>query len=227
MSKQLTLDNAGRMPETRQKVLLALPILVLATTYPAYQLFVGAWGDKIGYLAGFLFYWLFWCLLIPLWVLGRAGLNDLFRRVVQPFGSPAWLGLLLLIWPLLLAALAVLPVKLSQATLIIVVASAALALVNATLEELLWRGAYIKAFPTSAVWGWLYPSVGFAIWHLAPQSIHGNPMPGGAATFLLGALVIGLSYGWVAWRTGSIRWTVASHVLMNFLGLGATLYLGA
>lgn len=225
MSKELKLNNAARMLATKQKVLLVVPLLLLATTYPAYQFFVGVWGDRIGYLAGFFFYWLFWCLLLPIWVLGRAGLRDLFRRVSRPFGHPGWLGALLLIWPPLLAGLTVLPVKLPQASLMVLLVSAALALVNATLEELLWRGAYIKAFPTSALWGWLYPSFGFAIWHLAPQAIHGNPMPGGAATFLLGALVIGLSYGWVAWRTGSIRWTVASHVLMDFLGLGGTLYL--
>lgn len=72
----------------------------------------------------------------------------------------------------------------------------------------------------------LYASLGFAIWHLAPQAIHGNPMPGGAISFVLGALAIGLSYDWVAWRTGSIRWMAVSHVCLNFLGLGATLYLG-
>jgi hypothetical protein len=35
-----------------------------------------------------------------------------------------------------------------------------------------------------------------------------------------GALVIGLSYGWVAWCTGSIRWTVVSHICLNFLVSG-------
>jgi membrane protease YdiL (CAAX protease family) len=49
-------------------------------------------------------------------------------------------------------------------------------------------------------------------------------MPGGILSYLFGALVIGLPYGWVAWRTGSIRWTAASHGMRNLLGLGATLY---
>lgn len=56
MSKELVFDNANRIPGTKQKLLLTLPVFVLATTYPAYQLFVSAWGDRVGYLAGFLFY---------------------------------------------------------------------------------------------------------------------------------------------------------------------------
>jgi membrane protease YdiL (CAAX protease family) len=60
----------------------------------------------------------------------------------------------------------------------------------------------------------------------SPLAIHGNPIPDGAFSFVLSTLAIGLSYGWVAWRTGSIRWTVVSHICLNFLGLGAILYLG-
>jgi membrane protease YdiL (CAAX protease family) len=37
----------------------------------------------------------------------------------------------------------------------------------------------------------------------------------------LAALGIGLMYGWVAWRTGSIRWTSVSHVLLNAAGVSA------
>jgi membrane protease YdiL (CAAX protease family) len=39
------------------------------------------------------------------------------------------------------------------------------------------------------------------------------------------AAMSGLQWGWVAWRTGSIRWTTVSHVLFDFSGLGARLYL--
>jgi membrane protease YdiL (CAAX protease family) len=44
-------------------------------------------------------------------------------------------------------------------------------------------------------------------------------MPGGILSDLSGALVIAFSYGWVAWRTGSIRWTVALYLFMNCLGV--------
>jgi membrane protease YdiL (CAAX protease family) len=214
--------QAGRT--SKQYILLIVPPVLILVMYLAYQGFVAMWGAKVGYFAAFSLYWIAGCLLLPLWILGRDGVLSLFQRVREPLGQPLWLGATLLIWPPLLAGLTVLPVKFPQLTFAIVAGSAGLALVNATLEEVLWRGAYIRTFPQEKLWGWIYPSIGFSLWHIAPLSVHNNPMPGGMYSYLLSALVIGLSYGWVAWRTGSIRWTVASHVLMNFLGMGATLY---
>ncbi len=43
---------------------------------------------------------------------------------------------------------------------------------------------------------------------------------------VLFAAVLGLMWGWVAHRTGSIRLTAVSHVLLDFSGLSALLYLG-
>ena len=67
---------------------------------------------------------------------------------------------------------------------------------------------------------------GFALWHLAPLSVRPSTMPGGAGGFIAGALLLGLGWGWVAWRTGSIRWTVVSHILLDLSGLGALKYSG-
>lgn len=84
----------------------------------------------------------------------------------------------------------------------------------------------MAAFPKGIWLGYLYPALGFAAWHLTPLSVRPSAMPGGAGGFAAGALFLGLCWGWVAWRTGSIRWTVVSHVLTDFLGLGALVYLG-
>ena len=102
--------------------------------------------------------------------------------------------------------------------------SAGLAIVNAIGEEVLWRAIYPHVFPRQVVRGYLYPAVGFTLWHLVPQSIHKSRMRGGTKAFLAGALFIGLGHGWVAWRTGSIRWTTLTHILTDFLGLGGLIY---
>jgi membrane protease YdiL (CAAX protease family) len=69
------------------------------------------------------------------------------------------------------------------------------------------------------------PSVGFGLWHLAPQSVStGLGNPGGAVAFVGVATLFGLCLGWVAYRTGSIRWPVISHVLLDFAGLGGRVY---
>jgi membrane protease YdiL (CAAX protease family) len=108
----------------------------------------------------------------------------------------------------------------------VLVSSAALAIVNAIAEEVLWRGIYSSVFPRQLIRGYLYPAVGFALWHVVPQSIHPSQLRGGTKAFLAGAFFIGLGHGWVAWRTRSIRWTTLTHILTDFLGLGGFIYFG-
>jgi hypothetical protein len=75
-----------------QIALLIAPPLLLATTYPVYQLLLRRYGKKWSYLGGFLFYWTLWCLFFPLALLGPQGLVGLFHGVSSPFGHPWWLG---------------------------------------------------------------------------------------------------------------------------------------
>jgi membrane protease YdiL (CAAX protease family) len=99
-----------------------------------------------------------------------------------------------------------------------------LAIVNAALEEILWRSTYMFVFGDRP---WLvigYSSVGFAIWHYAPQIIMENRNPGGAHSFVAFAFVLGLCYSYVAFRQRSIFWTTVAHAFFDFAGLGAAFY---
>lgn len=213
-------------PSARQIVLLLAPPLLLLATYLSFQKLVRRFGPKRGYLGGFLVYWIGWCLLLPLWVLGPSQLRELFRDRHPRLGRPRWLGLLCLGLPLLLGYGYEFPRvlrKVQGATVFLL--SGILALVNGTLEEVLWRGTYLRVFPDSWLLGTLYPTLGFAVWHFAPQSVFPNPRPGGNLLLVVVAGVMGLLWGWVAKRTRSIRWTVVSHVLFDYSGLGARIYL--
>jgi membrane protease YdiL (CAAX protease family) len=108
----------------------------------------------------------------------------------------------------------------------IVVISAIFAIINVTLEEMFWRGTFVTVFPTSWVWGYLYPSIGFGYWHFAPQVIFPSQMPGGAFTFATMSIGMGLTFGWVAKKTGSIRWTTIAHILTDFMGLAGLVFIG-
>jgi membrane protease YdiL (CAAX protease family) len=130
----------------------------------------------------------------------------------------------LLIIPLLLGYGYAFPRAIGQASVSIVLLSALLAIINGTLEELLWRGAYLTAFQGNWFLGYIYPAFGFAIWHLAPQSIFRNPAPGGSIALVVVAGVVGLMWGWVSRQTGSILWGTVSHILFDFSGLGARIY---
>jgi membrane protease YdiL (CAAX protease family) len=64
----------------------------------------------------------------------------------------------------------------------------------------------------------------FGLWHVAPQSVRTSSLPGGVASFVLYATVLGLLYAYYARHTGSIRWCTVSHCIHDALGLGAFVY---
>ncbi len=179
-----------------------------------------AWlGPARGYLAGFLFYWICRCFLLPLLTVGAEGLREMFKTPQPMPGKPDRLWVFLLVGPPLVMYITRFPAEAKGASRKIVVYSALFALANGTMEEVLWRGAYITAFPNNWLWAYLYPSLWFGLWHLSPQVVYPSEMPGGAIAFALMSISLGLVWGWVAKTTGSIRWTVVAHILLNFAGL--------
>ena len=208
----------------RKVALLVAPWLLLASTTAVFRRLSAHLGPKRGYLGGFLFYWIFWCMLFPMWVLGARRLPALFRSRVEPSRPPSHSDLLLLALPPAVGYSLAFPRALARADEKIVLASALQALINASAEELLWRGTYLAVFPNSPALGYLYPTVGFAVWHYAPQVVFPSRYPGGRTSFVATAGLFGLIWGRVASRNGSVGWSVVSHVLLDFSGLGARIY---
>jgi membrane protease YdiL (CAAX protease family) len=198
--------------------------LLLLSTTAAFRRLSARFGPKRGYLGGFLFYWIFWCLLFPTWILGPRRVPALFGMRAAPPRPSSRLDFLLLAVPPAVGYSLAFPRALARADKKIVLASALQALVNASAEELLWRGTYQAVFPKSLALGYLYPTVGFAVWHYAPQVVFPSRYPGGATSFVLSAGLFGLLWGRVASRDGSIGRSVVSHVLLDFSGLGARIY---
>ena len=95
------------------------------------------------------------------------------------------------------------------------------AIINGVCEELLWRGLYIKVFPNNALLGVIFPAIGFAFWHISPQLIF--PAEQGVWPFVTSTLFLGLSYGWIAYKTKSIKWNAISHSLGGILDLGGAI----
>jgi membrane protease YdiL (CAAX protease family) len=76
-------------------------------------------------------------------------------------------------------------------------------------------------FPKNVKLGLIYPTVGFAIWHLSPQIVF--PSEGGLVgiiIFVILTFFLGLSYGWVSYRTNSIKWNALSHSINGILAFG-------
>jgi membrane protease YdiL (CAAX protease family) len=201
-----------------------LPLLLLITTWAAFQLLTARFGQKTGYFLGFIFYWLFWCLTVPLILIGKESIIDLFKLKRPVFGKRKLLNILLLIVPLILVYSYEFPKALSNSGVIVIFASAALSAVNATAEEILWRGTFFKIMGAGSKWFIPLSSLGFATWHFAPMTIFGNHNPGGALSFVAVSFVLGIFYSWVTQNCNSILLTTLSHMLFDFSGLGARIY---
>ena len=209
----------------RRLVALSLPVAVPVAMTAAFALAGDRLGQRGGYLAGFGLYWAS-CGALSFAILGRARMRQSVRDARPRLGKPAVLGAALLLWPPAGAIATRLVPDLRDATPAMVATAISIALVNAVLEELLWRGVYITLWPDNPWLGWVWPAVGFGAWHLAPQVIHPSPL--GPLAYVIAATALGLSWGWVAWRSGSIRWVMVSHVVTDASGIrNALFFLGS
>jgi hypothetical protein len=213
---------ATRSERKRQQVAVILPAAVPLSMVGVFAAANAIFSPVPGYLVGFLVYWGVWCAVVPLWLLGPDRIRELWRDRRPRLGRPWWLGLVLLLFPPL-GALATrwLP-EVGGAGVAMIGGALAIGVVNATMEELLWRGVFVSLWPHDWRLGLLWPTIGFATWHVAPQVIH--PASMGIAPYVVASGVLGFCWGWVAWRTGSLRWSWVSHVITDSSGIGNVLF---
>jgi membrane protease YdiL (CAAX protease family) len=175
------------------------------------------WGLRAGYRAGFAVYWAA-CTTIAVALLGRRGTREVFSRP-RPLPHPRWLALAALALPPLGGVATQLAPAIGETDGRTLSLSAALATVNASAEELVWRGVPAAYFPDDRLRGWLLPALGFTAWHLVPLAAARSMRR--APGLLGGAALIGLGYGWVSWRTRSLRWTLPPHIVTDASGVRA------
>jgi hypothetical protein len=199
-----------------QVALLVAPPLLVLTTYVVFRTTARHFGSASAHWIGFPFYWLAWCLLLPYLTVGSTGLKQMFAAPHPTVGKPAPLGIILLLTPPLSIFLTRFKPEMQGATPTFVLVSLLYALTNGTLEEILWRGTYLVAFPESWGWGLLYPALWFGLWHVAPLASDLETSIRDSLPFALMSIGLGLIWGWVARTSGSIRLVVVAHILLNF-----------
>lgn len=203
----------------RSGMALLLPPLLLTVMAGVFGLSARLVGAEAGYLLGFGLYWLFWCLLVPRALLGKAEFASILRDRARLFSRTNWLAAGLWLTVTVIAILMYVTDFL-RAPLTLVLLAAPLATLNGLCEEILWRGLYVRLFPRMPWLAIVYPSLGFAFWHLAPQVIFPAENVSG---FVISTFFLALPYGLIAYKTGSARWTAISHSLSGILALSGYL----
>lgn len=208
----------------KRLLLYLTPPLVLLSTIIVFHYASFLFGQKPGYFVGFLFYWLFWCLIVPIITIGRAEIKSSFLRIPTRISKLTIRELIMLAIPLLLGYGYAFPKALNSANFMIVIFSLLLAVVNALFEEILWRATFIKFFGKNVFMSLIYPTIGFGVWHYSPQTIFPSSTTGTTTAFIGVAAIVGFFYGLIARKYNSIFWTTIAHAFFDFSGLGGRLY---
>ncbi len=151
-------------------LILIIPFLLIPSTHVAFTSLVNRLGKEKGYLFGFLFYWMFWCLLVPFYLLGWKGFLSFLIDIVPLFSRPNWLVAALFIF-ITFMTLFIYGQRFLQTSILQVLIAIPAATINGVCEEILWRGLYVRMFLDNYWLAIFYPAVGFALWHLVPQQI--------------------------------------------------------
>jgi membrane protease YdiL (CAAX protease family) len=198
-----------------QYALLVLPFILVPSVAFVFNVLSKWLGKEQGYLLGFLFYWTIWCVFVPLIYLGKDGFLSLLVDKSPLLSRPNWLAAVLWI-TITLVTLVMYGKNFIQAPLALMLVAIPSATINGLCEELLWRGVYIRAFPNNVWLAIIFPAIGFLLWHLVPQQIYSD---GNKLAFVLSTFFLGLAYGFIAYQTGSAKWTAISHSLNGVLAL--------
>ncbi len=211
----------------RRAVAMALPAVMPVAMSSVFLATTNTFGRRRGYQAGFALYWAS-CWAAAITTAGPGRLVRMFRHGTRSLPAPRAFSIALLAFPAVGAVFTEFVPNLRRAGAPATAASVGIGLTNALAEEAFWRALPVALFPDDPVRGWLWPAAGFTAWHLVPLRAAGTDA-GRATRLILGAGVIGMGYGWVAFKTRSVAPTIGPHAITDASGVrvAKTMWLGA
>jgi CAAX protease family protein len=202
----------------KEFIIYLLPPFLIISFYLVFHFLTTIASEKEAYLLGMTLYWILGCLAPAfLWI------SKTNRKLLLRIRKIKWWQLILVFAPVSLAFLfGPFRQRINEATTIVIILSLPYACVNAFCEEFLWRGVFYVHHQRNFFHAVFVPSVWFGIWHYVPLSV--RPASIGNLYFIISAVGLGLCWGILTYKTRSIFWSIVSHVLVDFSGIGAMYY---
>jgi hypothetical protein len=204
---------SGRKQLTsKQKIALSVSPVLVAIMFFVFQGLALLIGRDLAWYVGLFIYWVVFCIIFPILLIGKEKALSKFR-----YRATTFLNWMIVAAPVIFTLIGVFFVLDNvERTLTESLVWIGMGIGNGVFEEILWRGTYSELFPNSELFGWLWPSFWFSIWHFAPGSLSQNHS---VVMLVGGALFYGLCWGWVSYRTKSILLTSGSHFLSGIVQL--------
>ncbi|MFC1488074.1 CPBP family intramembrane glutamic endopeptidase [Thermoproteota archaeon] len=208
--KKAIVNYAKQFGKTQKIAIVLSPVLFLVM-FAVYQGFSRILGNSLGWYAGFAIYWPIFCVTIPLWLVGS---NRIIERYKIFKINPKYL--LVYLFPVFMTLIGGLFMSNTERDTIGLIIWLGMSVGNGLFEEILWRGVYPILFPDNKLFGFAWPAIWFSIWHFAPGSLSQNFQP---IVLVSGALMLGLSFGWGAFKTKSLFWASIGHTFSGLFQL--------
>jgi len=214
-------QNEINLTSTQKRFLLISPLILIISTALVFVLFTNWLGRDLGYVIGFIYYWLVWCLLIPLKILNRNGVINLLKEERSLFSKSNWLSAFIFTLIIGITIFLYTPGRIFTKPTKLLFIAIPVAIINGVCEEIYWRGLFLKVFPNNIMFGLILPAIGFACWHISPQLVF--PAEIGILPFIVSTFFLGISYSFITYKTRSIKWNILSHSLGGILDLGGAI----
>jgi membrane protease YdiL (CAAX protease family) len=195
--------------DSRQKMAILLSPVLFVVMFAVYQGFAAVLGSHLGWYAGFAVYWPVFCVAIPFLLVGSGRIVERFKIVKI---DPKYL--LVYLFPVFMTLIGGFFMSTAERDAIGFVIWLGMSVGNGAFEEILWRGTYPILFPDSKLFGFAWPAIWFSIWHFAPGSLSQNFQP---PVLVSGALMLGISFGWGAFKTKSLFWASIGHTFSGLI----------
>ncbi|MBN2029972.1 CPBP family intramembrane metalloprotease [bacterium] len=191
----------------KQKWAVVAPSVLLITTVPLFRMLSKIMDPTVGWYSGLALYWLTWCGLFPLWLVGKKPLC----RIIRP-RKPERSTLFFLIIPIVgsfsYKLISGMDYGRPDIGLFLLIISTAFG--NGFFEEVLWRGVYMDLFPDNLFFRIFWPSLWFALWHYAPGSVSPNA---NIAALMIGSGIFGFYLSFLAKKANTIWWCIVAHTI--------------
>lgn len=201
---------------TKKEIVFFSPFLIIIVHLIVAYLF-GQWIGKWAFIPMMLICWCLWLF----FTVKYGNTNSIKKWLKKPNGKKWW-GLLAILVGLIPLPIFILHSN-TLSNWIIFLPWIIIALINPWIEEFYWRGLLLDYTKDWTVWkAVLYSSVLFSINHIAFGI---NSVANNGYDVIIATFIMGMVWGLIYLKTESLRWTILSHFMVDFLNLSAASFM--